>query len=153
MNKLGLIVESHISEAGKKYRLIMPTIDNHPLPELIKAIEIPFAEAEGHENLAGEYGPIDFPENLIDHFLGLTDSVYGENPKKTAVLECVCGCPGCWPLVCSIEVDDSVVRWNQFEQPHRLSDSPASHWDYSGFEGFEFDKLDYLVELERALNA
>ena len=54
----------------------------------------------------------------------------------------------CWPLVCRIEVDDSVVVWRDFEQVHRRPGHPSGAWTYEGIGPFTFDRRQYAMALE-----
>lgn len=52
---------------------------------------------------------------------------------------------GCWPLYASVAPNRDIVRWSAFKQPHR----PGR--DYSTFGPFEFDRVAYFREVNRAL--
>lgn len=50
--------------AGSLYTALIIVVDGKPLAEIMKEIEMPMAEKEGHPNLAGNYaGAIDVPKN------------------------------------------------------------------------------------------
>lgn len=142
-----------VHDSGHKgHNLVAISIDGHDLIELVRAYELPYARSEGHENIAGGYAYLTaaLARPPSRHFWGdpaEDDQCYD---NKLALAECECGCPGCWPLVCEIVLeDDGAVVWRNFEQPHRRPDSAAGWWDYSGFGPFRFA----LKEYERALCA
>ena len=86
-------------------------IDGIDLAELARAVERPFATAEGHPSIAGAYSGLD-PADVLPpsrHFLGESQGIYRYD-RRTQVLGCECGEPGCWPLVCLLEVSDAVKR-------------------------------------------
>ena len=62
---------------------------------------------------------------------------------KIAVLGCVCGEVGCWPFRVRITLQEDVVVWDGFEQPHRRT------WRYDELRPFVFDRTQYLSALER----
>lgn len=104
------------------------------------------ARKEGTNDLSGAYDAIECPENPMKYYLGNDDSGWG---NKTVLLDCECGCSGCWPLLCKIEIQEATVKWSDFEQPHRNKDSKKSFWEYSHFEGFTFSKEQYICALSR----
>ncbi|HZT42143.1 MAG TPA: hypothetical protein VFA07_08130 [Chthonomonadaceae bacterium] len=111
------------------------------LIDLVAAVERPFATAEGHPELAGQYQGL--PADLA--FLPSTYLLEGEY-EKTALLVCSCGAVGCWPMEAKITVQEDVVIWSDFEQPHRGPDS-HQHWRYDDFGPFVFDRQQYLSSL------
>jgi hypothetical protein len=118
-------------------------VDGRLLSDIIKQIELPMATAEGSPSIAGGYASIPLPSHPEDYYLGKHEQCWGQNGSKSLLLDCSCGCPGCWPLLCSIELKDGVVTWKDFEQPHRGMTPGSRHWEYSGFEGFVFDESQY----------
>jgi len=90
------------------------------------------------------------PASLVDYFLGENEADEGSTEDKATLLECTCGCTGCWPLLCNIEVTNNSVIWKSFEQPNRAIDSHV-YLDYSKFEGFCFDKEQYLKALQQTV--
>src|SRR5689334_10659452 len=133
--------------SGDLHDLVSIHIDGRPLVEIMRVIESKMAAEEGHPHLAGGYHPWVKPDAAEAHYLGMHQEKWGKSQTKTAVLECECGCPGCWPLLCEIVVGIDEVKWIDFEQPHRRKDSGASFWDYSFFSGFTFSKAQYLAAL------
>ena len=114
----------------------------------MKDVELPMARREGHPDIAGGYAGIEVPDSPQAYYLGREAMSWPGDSRKTVLLECNCGFPGCWPLLCEIVETDSEVRWLGFAQPHRGPESATGFWDYSGFGGFLFDKQQYLEALE-----
>lgn len=109
---------------------------------------MPMGMKEGHPELADAYHAITTASSsLKQYYLGKTDACWGYDNNKTELLGCKCGNRYCWPLLCKISIQGNKVTWPEFEQPHR------DDWDYSHFEGFIFDKLQYLNEIEVIENA
>jgi hypothetical protein len=123
-------------------------VDGGPLAQMIAAIEAPFAQAEGHPDLAGGYTGLAgwaCPKNLERHFLGDDSSHLHCGPQdKTVLMGCECGQARCWPLMATITVDDHIVRWSGFEQPHR-----RGAWSYGDFE-LVFERAQYQATLRDA---
>ena len=69
---------------------------------------------------------------------------------RIQVLGCECGEPGCWPLVCRISATDRIVRWSDFEQPHRNGSGAPVAWTYDGLGPFEFDRAEYDAALTQS---
>ena len=119
-------------------------VNGTDLVELVRRAELPSAQADGEEELAGTYvglvpGPIRM--DLAGQFLGGSGAwLYPDPAGKTALLSCDCGEVGCSPLLARVTVDEDTVTWDEFEQPTRPD------WDYDGF-GFTFERTQY----ERAL--
>jgi hypothetical protein len=114
--------------------------------ELVRLAELPSAEADDEEELAGTYVglvPGYIRIDLASQFLGTPGTALSpESQEKTALLSCNCGEVGCSPLLARVTVDEDTVTWDEFEQPTRPD------WDYDGF-GFTFERAQY----ERALMA
>ena len=99
------------------------TIDGIDIVSMLRKFERPFAEAEGHPNLAGSYAVycIDDQEAAL--------LIHEEGQSANAdLLECDCASPGCWPSQVTVERNNGTVRWNRFEQAHRIG-----KWNYDGF--------------------
>lgn len=150
------VVDSPLEHQDSGIRI---SIDHVDLIDLVRNYEAPFAEAEGHPDLAGQYAGIS-PGKECDRkhsaFLG-TRTFDGDG--RGAVLTCGdCGEVGCWPLLCRVEVGEATVTWSDFLQPHRLGrvySLPSgdtfgvpSTWDYAGFGPFVFDREQYLEAAE-----
>jgi hypothetical protein len=129
------------NERGVRMALIR--VDGRPLLDLVTEIEAPIAAKAGQPDLAGKYGYLNAADVVYpsSHLLGQAKRpllAYGE---KVSVLECECGCEGCWPLLVRITVTDKEVIWSDFQQPHR------DNWVYPAGLQFVFDRAQY----ERAL--
>jgi hypothetical protein len=81
--------------------------------------------------------------DLTAYLTGRPDPVYGAESGVIALLGCDCGEVGCWPLEARVLVDDDLVTWRGFGQPHR----PKR--DYGSFGPFTFRRSQY----ERAVRA
>lgn len=146
---------SQVDFDGKKVDVVDICINDRNFIDILREIELPFAEKEGHPDIAGEYMGLSpkevfFPSKL---FLNEPESIsiyhWGD---KTWVLACGgCGEPGCWPLAVKITVTGDQVIWSDFEQPHRGPDSKASHWKYDKLKPFVFDRKQYENELNKPL--
>jgi hypothetical protein len=133
------------------------TINGRELLDIVREAEVPFAEAEGHADVAGAYRglPVDLAFLPSRHLLGQPDALYSDLARsgevnKPAVLVCTCGEPGCWPLVVRIDVRDDIVVWSDFEQPHRTDEHGGRDpWSYDPVGPFEFDRSSYKQALAR----
>jgi len=115
-------------------------VNGMSLIELVRRAELPSAQADGEEELAGTYVglvPGYIRIDLASQFLGTPGNSLSPGPdEKTALLSCNCGEVGCSPLLARVTVDDETVTWDEFEQPTRPD------WDYDGF-GFTFERAQY----------
>ena len=121
-------------------------INGRDLTEPVREMESPFATQDGQPDLAGSYAGL-YPEEVFlpsRRLLGEPETTYDmDSPNgKLAVLGCICGEPGCWPLLVRIRAGDEVVTWDNFEQPHR------KHWRYDRLGPFVFDRSQYLDGLQ-----
>jgi hypothetical protein len=126
-------------------------INGRDLVGLVRAVENPFADKEGHVSIAGAYAglpPNDDTCPPSKHFLGQPSYANYRYDAKTQVLGCECGEAGCWPLVCLIEAGPTRVKWSQFEQPHRTVKRTKDPWRYDELGPFEFDRSQYERALE-----
>ena len=123
-------------------------INGRDLAAMLREVERPFAEAEGHPEIAGQYEGL--PVNVIcspsRHLLAEPsdyENFICEHDDKIPIYRCgSCGNDGCWPLVVRIVVTGDSVTWSDFEQPHRcLSEGHA--WRYDSFGPFVFDRNQY----------
>ena len=149
MNIISLSLEPVDAEDGTRFQSIQISIDGTRLQDAVRDYEMPFAEREGHTNIAGGYVGLDASVCDYRMFLDDVDRDCGDECDKSVLMECSCGCPGCWSFVARITLTDSTVIWSDFEQPHRGPDSAAGHWDYDGFGPFEFDRAQYFREFAR----
>jgi hypothetical protein len=122
-------------------------VNGTDLVDLVRQAELPSAQADDEEELAGTYVglvPGYIRMDLAGQFLGGSGAwLYGEGEGKTALLSCNCGDVGCSPLLARVTVDEDTITWDEFEQPTRPD------WDYDGF-GFTFERGQYesaLLEL------
>ena len=138
--EFGTVMEIDLVTERERIPTIHPIINGIQLREIARAVELPFAQAEGSPDLAGSYKGLNdvrhagFPW-APDHFL-----VDG----RVILLGCTCGDVGCWPLSAQVEISDSTVVWRDFGMPFRS-------WDHSSIGPFVFDKARYVEALERAV--
>lgn len=130
------------SENGLVY---MPTIDGRLLCDIVREIELPYAEREGHPSIAGKY--VGIPKEMAlfpaRHFLGYPSSLYCGDVGTLYLMVCDCGEPGCWPFEASLCVSETEISWSNYRQPHR------STWDYSLLPAFRFDPKQYEAALKQ----
>jgi hypothetical protein len=138
-----------------KIKLIVKTNDGHDyvdiyindkrLVEILKEIELQY-----NANIAGGYKGL--PTNVVflpsRHFLDKPHQWY-DYDGKVSVLECECGCAGCWDFNVKITLEDDKVIWSDFEQPHRGVNSAGGYWNYDKLEPFVFDRKQYEAELSK----
>jgi len=131
-----------LQENGYSFSLMHIHVNGEPLELLAKVAEAPFAEAEGHPSLAGDYAPLSVSDIRSDarHFLGEPVATWFED-GDTVLMGCTCGEWGCWPLTARVEVSAETVRWSSFRNGHRDS------WDLSAIGPFEFELSQYLEAL------
>lgn len=130
------------TQGFEEVRIFVNGID---LAALAGEVERPYAEAEGHPDIAGQYAglPPDLAYLPSRHLLGKPVSESAAAATHTPLLRCECGEWGCWPLLADVVVKEASVQWRDFRQPHR----PA--WDYRGLGPFVFDRAKYEVALNR----
>ena len=104
----------------------------------VRAVERPFAKAEGNPGIAGHapITPRELYESLHDDYLNF-DSV--------SILGCGCGVIDCWPLDVKVDVGTKTVAWYGFNMYHR------EDWDYSDLGKYIFDKQQYFQEVDKLL--
>jgi hypothetical protein len=130
-------------------------INGRHLLEMVRDVEGPMAAAEGSPDIAGAYAPIPAEVAVAPsrHLLGETEPLYSDlvrsgRANKAAVLVCECGEPGCWPFCVRIDVDDQVVRWSDYEQPHRSEHTERKFvWTYEAMPDFTFDRAQYIAAI------
>jgi hypothetical protein len=148
MNQVEFTIVSHpeVETTG----VVEIAIDGRSLVERLREYEAPFAAREGSPNIAGGYAGL--VARLVRlpsrHFYGESENSYSY-PPKIALLECECGCAGCWPILCQVSVALDTISWSDFEQPHRRAGHPTGGWDYSGFGPFVFERTQYEAALAR----
>lgn len=108
-------------------------------------------EAQFDRKIAGGYEGIAANSifNLEKHFLGQLDENDLYNVEgKVILLDCNCGTPECWPMLVHITALEDRIVWSDFEQPHRRVDSLGGYWNYSNFKSLQFDREQYMSELQ-----
>lgn len=118
-------------------------INNTDLIDTLAKFEKPFAQKENQENIAGSYEGLS-PEYLYENLTG--KPIFEDN--KTIILECTCGCEGCWDFLVEIKENNREIIWTNFENIHRGRES-HNFWDYSTFSDLKFDKTEYLQEISK----
>lgn len=121
-------------------------IDGRNLIDMAREVEEPFAAAEGHPDLAGNY--VGLPASDIDAaletFLEARDDYTGRAGWNAVLICAGCGEPGCWPLTVRITFAEETVTWGDFEQPHRSApEGPHMPWRYDKLGPFVFDRRQY----------
>jgi hypothetical protein len=145
MNKLDIKIVKSSSDLFKAFNEVQLFIDGVNLTDILKEIEKPSAEKEKNPEIAGHYIGLNLQFLKKDHFL-CSDSSYGKDQNKTALLDCPCGCEGCWTSAAEIlELEDTIL-WTDFEQIYRNGEITDDIWDYQNLK-FEFKKNQYLKEL------
>ena len=122
---------------GERFLGVSIKINGADLIKTLKAIERPFAAAEGAPQIAGAYSYLSTRE-AISAFM--PDESELDEDGRVAVLDCECGNPGCWPFMVRIQVNTDTVTWSDFAQLHR-DDDPV--WDYSELGQFTFSRIEY----------
>ena len=121
-------------------------INGDNLIDLVREVELPFAEAEGSPSIAGGYAGLPSASHLPPsrHFMGQSSN--STRNRSVHLLTCRdCGEHGCWPLVADILVEDDTIIWKNFQQPHRSK--PERLWLYDDFGPFVFDRSQYEAAL------
>lgn len=158
MDTLQLEIEDVVDPVGIRTRTVAILINGRDLRDLVREVELPYRTAQGSPQYAGRYAGLEAGYVLPPsrHFLGEPARQYrfvARDDAKTAVLQCICLEPGCWPLVAKIAVTEDEVVWSDFEQPHRGPDSRAGHWRYDALGPFAFSRPDYEAEILRLSDA
>lgn len=118
-----------------------PIIDGNSLISILREIELPFAKAEGHPEIAGMYMGLATTEISppLDYFSGRKKENIDD---KVVILDCECGNPGCWEFVVNIEVKRKTVKWKDLEQVYR------DDWNYDEIGVLTFDRKQYESALK-----
>ena len=133
MNRIELIVQRGQEVDVDVVRIL---VDDSDLIDLARRVERPFANAEGHPDIAGGYDGL-----MPSEWLALPERYSTDD--RVAVLACACGEIGCWPLRVRVVIEDDRVTWTDFQQPYRES------WDLSTLGPFVFDRAQYDREVMR----
>ncbi|MDP9350334.1 MAG: hypothetical protein M3P51_02160 [Chloroflexota bacterium] len=120
------------------------TVNGRNLIDIVREVELRFAEADWQPELAGAYGGIGSHEVAMPsrYFLGLdVDPSYG---GKVPLLACSdCGMSDCWSVLVRISVDAETVVWGDFEHNHRRG------WIYAAPRPLVFSRKQYESELAK----
>lgn len=124
---------------GSDHKAVEVYIDGKKLLDIIREIEVPYAEEEGNPELAGSYGHVS-PESL---YIDLCRTSLEEDPNEQksyydgrVYLFCCrdCGEVFCWTVSFRVKEDEEFVYWYDFRNMHRW-------WGYN--LTFKFEKEDY----------
>ncbi len=140
-----IVITPHRYKAGVEI-----DINGASMIDLVRAIEAPFAHAEGHPKIAGQYSGLSASSHLPPsrHFWGEFES--GVSRDKVQLFGCGdCGEIACWPLLARITLTPTQVIWSDFEQPHRNDPEETAVWRYDEFGPFVFDRVEYEAALSR----
>lgn len=130
------------------YKVVAIWINGRPLIDGLKALEAPYAAAEGQPSLAGMYEGL--PPLLVlpprKHFWGLAEEAYsyGEAGRVSLLEYGLSGVPGDWPFTVRIQVGGEQVSWTDFRQEKRPG------WSYAALGSFQFDLSAYRAALQKA---
>lgn len=130
------------NEFGTRAAVI--SIDGRSLLDVVRDLEIPIATANGEAELAGTYSYLNSHSVMPPsrHLFGEAASSLLSYAGKVSVLECQCGCEGCWPLLIRITIAEDTVRWSEPQQPHR------DQWVYPHDWQLTFEQRQYEAALE-----
>lgn len=112
-------------------------INGQSLTDLVRSVELPFAELEGCPDLAGQY------DWLVDMYY----EIQHLRTEDCMVLGCNCGIPDCWPLTVRVSMADDIVCWSHFQNWHCIKGC-AHEWDHSASGPFVFDHQQYEAEVK-----
>lgn len=130
-----------------EWRAIRIFIDDLDLIDLLREFELQFDNnADAKSSIAGGYEGLS--AKALHDSLSNTPNAFLSNGSKSLILDCECGCVGCWSLLVNVEDTGKEILWSDFEQIHRRKEGP-SFWDYSAFPTFKFAKLNYETELKK----
>jgi|SRR5690606_7583408 len=143
MNKIEFKIEKKNNRDWEaEYEAVRILIDGKDLIDRLREFEKPFAKKE-NSDVAGSYEGMP-PQNLYEN---LTEEPIYEN-NKIAILECTCGCEGCWDFLIEVKENENIITWTNFENNHRGRES-HNFWDYSSFKDLKFDKKEYQQNIKK----
>lgn len=119
---------------GSNHKVVEIYVDGKKLLDIIREIEVPYANEEGYPELAGAYGHISPRELYVDLSTVLIDN--SNTCDKRVNLFC-CGSCGeiiCWSVSFLVKEDERYVYWYDFRHEHR-------NWEYN--LTYKFDKEEY----------
>jgi hypothetical protein len=117
-------------------RLAIVRIDDRELLDIVRDVELPIAAKAGEAELAGKYGYLNIQDVIHPsrQLLGEPIRPLLEYDGIVSILECECGCEGCWPLIARVDVTETQVIWRDFQQVHR------DNWKYPADFRFVFSR-------------
>ncbi len=121
-------IEHHLGRCKELHILI----NGKSLIDLVRPVELPFAEREGEPERAGRYGWLSDVECEIQRL----------QTEECTVVGCNCGIPDCWPLTTRVSLAEDIVCWSRFQNWHRVKGC-VSEWDHSALGPFVFDRHQY----------
>ena len=113
--------------------------------DIVTEGELPSATECGEPGRAGDYVWMRAWE-LFDELTEVQD-LDSEDYCEPRILDCVCGCCGCWPLHVKITETEDKVTWSEFYNPFKTDPCYSDLWDYSRMRAYHFDKQQYRKEL------
>ncbi|MFN0195895.1 MAG: hypothetical protein ACKVT0_04075 [Planctomycetaceae bacterium] len=133
MNTLAIQI-SAANEYGERMAILR--IDGRELLDIVRDVEAPITAKAGEADLAGKYHYLSVRDVLHPsrQLLGEPIRPLLEYDGKVSILECECGCEGCWPLIMHVDVTETQVIWQDFHQVHR------DNWEYPNDFRFVFDR-------------
>jgi len=155
------LIPSPAAPTGIELREIEILINSTSLRELVSIVEskhiqseLDFRVAEGEIRSEMNLEPGDYSYQNLNGFTKTKDILLGkirdgfkieENDldyDAQVLMDCTCGCSGCWPLIADIEEEGGVVSWSNLRQFHRPD------WSYN-LGPFKFDLEQYRDEIQR----
>jgi hypothetical protein len=120
--------EDHLGRRKELHILI----NGQSLIDLVRPVELPFAELEGKPDIAGSY----------DWLCDVYCEIQQLKTEECILLGCHCGIPDCWPLTARVSMTEDIVCWSRFRNWHKAKGC-ASEWDYGALGPFVFDRQQY----------
>jgi hypothetical protein len=132
-------------------------VDGVLLQEIVRAAEMPYAEAEGRPELAGRYaGLLAGPDILWPsrHFLGEPATALQWHPyllrgalvmplegHPPYLLGCICGVAECQPVAARIQATETTITWSGWR-------TRTMDWGLSELGTFVFNRNSYEKALQ-----
>lgn len=132
--------EEWAGDAKKPINVVEIYIDDVEIAEIFRKIEIPYCKAEGHPDLAGDYGHIPADELYKDLIEATTEGSFSYELGVYPLCCESCGEPGCWSVTFHVREDDEYVWWYGFAHEHR-------DWKYD--LEFRFLKSEYTEAMSK----
>ncbi len=152
MNKIEFIIENYTYESEIDERQISIFIDGINLIDIIGIVEGNIIKNGAEPGPIASYAGLPYMTTSREHFLGNDILTFGDKDDKVAILDCTCGCEGCWTLAAKIDVLKDKVVWSDFEQVHRTDDYFDRPWIYNELGQFVFEKQEYMSEINKIHN-